>query len=210
MQIFLKKQENGMKNDGDMMLPAPDLGLGVSLMKALERRRTKRKWRDEDISQQDLANLLWCACGITREETKRSKSRRTVPSGRNSQTIQIYVALPAGLFKYNEKVHGLELKKREDVRKHISTQKMMQSAPAGLIYVSDYSRLKGYVGCDDHRKWFVAGTETGFVSQNVYLYCAAAGLNTAIIGLVNREALQEVMGLDTDKRVVYTQAFGYA
>ncbi|MGE5364888.1 MAG: SagB/ThcOx family dehydrogenase [Bacteroidota bacterium] len=191
-------------------LPDPQKELAYPLMKALELRRTKRKWKDSHLSVQTLSNLLWAACGIAAAETKRSKSKRTVPSARNSQAVSVYIALPEGVYLYDETRHSIVLIKNRDVREFISNQKMMKSAPAGLIYVADFSRLKGYAGTDDKRKWFVSGTETGFISQNVYLYCAAAGLSTAIIGLVNREELEKVMGLSEYQKVIFTQAVGEA
>lgn len=177
-------------------------------MKALEMRRTKRRWKDSTLSAQEMSDVLWAACGITKDVTVRSKSKRTAPSARNSQTIKIYVALNKGLFQYDEKNHALVLIYEKDIREYVSNQKMMKSAPVGLIYVSDYSKLKGYIATDDNMKWFIAGTETGFISQNVYLYCAAAQLSTAVIGLVNREKLQEIMRLPHYEKVVYTQVIG--
>ena len=178
-------------------------------MKALQLRRTKRKWKDDDLSIQEISNLLWAACGQTMLGTPKSKSRRTVPSGRNSQTIKVYIALCTGLYEYNEKKHLLILKKEMDIREHLTNQKMMKNMPVGLIYVSDYSKLKGYVGTDDSRKLFVAGTETGFISQNVYLYCASANLNTAVIGLVNREKLHNIMALNDFENIIYTQSYNF-
>jgi SagB-type dehydrogenase family enzyme len=189
-------------------LPKPQKELEFPLMKALELRRTKRKWKDSSLSDQEISNILWAACGITMVETKVSKSKRTAPSARNAQTVKIYVALDKGLFQYDEKNHALILLKEQDVREHISNQKMMKSAPVGLIYVADYSRLKGYIGTNDHQKWFVAGTETGFISQNVYLYCASAKLSTAVIGLVDRDKLHKIMELPDYEKVVYTQVIG--
>ncbi|MBI9033131.1 MAG: SagB/ThcOx family dehydrogenase [Bacteroidales bacterium] len=189
-------------------LPNPQKDLEFPLMKALENRRTKRRFKESNLSISEISNILWAACGITKEETIRSKSKRTAPSARNSQTIKIYVALDKGLFLYDEKNHGLIRILEADIRKYISNQKMIKSTPMGLIYVSDYSKLKGYIGTDDNQKWFVAGTETGFISQNVYLYCASAKLNTAVIGLVNRDKLQAIMGLPDFEKVVYTQAIG--
>jgi SagB-type dehydrogenase family enzyme len=192
-----------------IQLPPPEKNLDFPLMKALEKRRSKRKWKNEPLSDQELSNLLWAACGITMEETKKSKSRRTSPSATNSQAIKIYVALKKGLFLYNEKKHELIQIHSKDIIKYISNQKMIQSAPVGLIYVSDYSRMKSYLSKkDEDRKWFVSGTETGFISQNVYLYCAAAKLNTVVIGLVNRDQLHEIMGLKDYEKIVYTQAVG--
>ena len=191
-----------------IVLPAPQRELDFPLMKALEKRRTIRKWQNISLSDQELSNLLWAACGITQEETKRSKSKRTAPSATNSQAIKIYIALEKGLFLYDEKNHKLIQFLSDDIRKNISNQKMMQSAPVGLIFVSDYSKMKTYLAKDENRKWFVSGTETGFISQNVYLYCASAKLNTAIIGLVNRDKLHKIMGLKDYEKVVYTQVVG--
>ncbi len=191
-------------------LPPPQKDLDFPLMKALELRRTRRRWSEEGLTLREISNLLWAACGITLEETKKSKSRRTAPSGRNSQTIGVYIALGSGLYRYEEKGHRLIRTLSEDIREHLGNQKMMKSMPAGLIYVSDFTKLTGYTGTDDKRKWFVAGTETGFISQNVYLYCASAQLSTAVIGLVDREKLHGIMGLQEHEKIVYTQAVGKA
>jgi SagB-type dehydrogenase family enzyme len=189
-------------------LPKPQKDLDYPLMKAIELRRTKRKWQDSNLSDQEISNLLWAAGGITHEESKSSKSRRTAPSACNSQEIEIYVALYNGLFFYDGKEHQLVRVFSEDIRKDIGTQKMMRSAPVGLIYVSDYSKLSSFIFKDENRKWFTSAADTGFISQNVYLYCAAANLSTAILGLVDRDKLQKIMGLNENERIVYTQVVG--
>lgn len=189
-------------------LPEPQKDLKFPLMKAIELRRTKRKWRDSNFSDQEISNILWAACGITYKETKRSKSRRTVPSACNSQEIKVYVALYNGLYLYDEKKHQLVKVLSEDIRENIGTQKMMRSAPVGLIYVSDYSKMKTFLFKDDHRKWFTSTVDTGFISQNVYLYCAAANLNTALLSLVDRDKLHKIIGLNENEKVVYTQVIG--
>lgn len=195
-----------MKNS--IQLPPPQKDLKFPLMQALEKRRTKRKWQPGPLSPQELSNLLWAACGITRVATRTSKSKRTAPSASNSQAIKIYVALPEGLFRYDEGVHQLILEVEKDLRADIGTQKMMQSAPMGLVYVADFSKMKTYLSKDEARKWLVAATDTGFISQNVYLYCTAANLSTAVLGLVDREKLHERMGLAAHEKVIYTQVVG--
>lgn len=189
-------------------LPEPQRNLDFPLMKAFEKRRTKRKWLTDSLSDQELSNLLWSACGITLEETKNSKSKRTIPSACNSQEIKIFVALNKGLFLYDEKNHQLVQTLVKDIRKNIGTQKMMHSAPVGLIYVSDYSKLKSFLFKNDDQRWFTSGTDTGFISQNVYLYCAAAKLSTSILGLVDRNKLHNIMNLNEYEKVIYTQVIG--
>ena len=189
-------------------LPEPQKELPFPLMRAIEKRRTRRRWKKEPLSQQDISNILWVACGKTMKATKKRKSRRTIPSSRNSQAMKVYIALEQGLFRYDDNTHSLVFIKTDDIRAHCTNQKMMKNMPAGLVYIADFLTLKGYIGKDEHQKLFVAGTETGFMSQNVYLYCASAGLSTAVIGLVNRPKLHETMGLADYERVVFTQAVG--
>ena len=43
-------------------LPMPQKDLAFPLMKALEKRRSIRKWTDEPLLEQELSNLLWAAC----------------------------------------------------------------------------------------------------------------------------------------------------
>jgi len=57
-------------------LPSPQIELPFPLMKAINQRRTKRRFAAEAVGEQDLSNLLWAACGITCEATKRAKSKR--------------------------------------------------------------------------------------------------------------------------------------
>ncbi len=68
--------------------------------------------------------------------------------------------------------------------------------------------MKTYLAKDDNRKWFVSGTDTGFISQNVYLYSAAAKLNTVVLGLVHRDKLHKIIALKECEKVVYTQVVG--
>lgn len=52
----------------------------------------------------------------------------------------------------------------------------------------------------DTDRGFYAAADTGFISQNVYLYCASEGLATAVRASVNREALAKAMQLRPDQR----------
>ena len=194
----------------DIILPAPQLDLDFPLMEALKNRRTKRKWKPEPLSMQEVSDILWCACGETKPATNRSKNRRTVPSACNSQLIKVYAALESGVYKYNEPEHKLVQITKEDIRCNIGTQKMMKSAPFGIIYVADFGKSTGIIKSNYGQKMFVGGTEAGLMSQNVYLYCAAAGLNTVLIALTDRDYLKKSLRLDESCEVIYTQAAGRA
>ena len=191
-----------------MKLPEPQKNLGFPLMKALEQRRSVRKWEKTPLSEQEISNLLWAACGITKNKYGKVKSKRTAPSACNSQEIRVYVLLEKGAFLYDEENHELTEILPRDIREHIGTQKMMKSAPVGLVFVADLSRMTSPFVRNKEAQRFSAWVDTGYISQNVYLYCAAANLGTVALSLVDREKLQKLMKLKEHEKIVLTQAVG--
>lgn len=189
-------------------LPEPQIELEFPLMKALEKRRSIRKWKDTPISEQELSNLLWAACGITKNKYGNVKSKRTAPSACNSQEIRVYVLLEKGVFLYNEENHELVKIFTKDIREYTGTQKMMKSAPMGLVFVADLLRMNSPFLKSKEAKRFSAWVDTGYISQNVYLYCAASNLSTVVLSLVNRDKLHELMQLQEHEKIVLTQVVG--
>ncbi|MBU4053393.1 MAG: nitroreductase family protein, partial [Proteobacteria bacterium] len=78
--------------------------------------------------------------------------------------------------------------------------------PVNLVYVADFSKM-GKANLDD--KVLYSAADTGFISQNVYLYCASEGLATVVRGLVDKAVLGEKIKLGPDQRVILTQSVGY-
>ena len=56
---------------------------------------------------------------------------------------------------------------------------------------------------------FYAATDTGFISENVYLFCASTGLVTVVRGNIDKPALAKAMKLRPDQKVILTQTVGY-
>lgn len=182
-------------------LPEPDTEGGKPLMQALKARRSTRSFSLKELTRQQLSDLLWAANGINRP----AEGKRTAPSAHNNQEIDIYVALKAGLFLYDAKGRQLQKISAEDVRSATGGQGFVKDAPLNLIYVADYSRMGGSQTSKD----FYAATDTGFIGQNVYLYCASAGLATVVRGWVDRDRLAKVMGLADHQKIILAQTVGY-
>ena len=183
-------------------LPAPDMEGGLPLMKALSLRSSSRSFSPEELPAQVLSDLLWAASGINRPES----GLRTAPTARNMQQIDVYVATVRGLYIYHPKDHALIPVLAKDIRAVTGRQDFAAVAPVNLVFVADYSRMGDM---PEEAKKFYAATDTGFISQNVYLYCASAGLATVVRGLVDREALAKAMELGPDRHVVLAQTVGY-
>jgi len=183
-------------------LPIPQMDGGKPLMQALKDRRTSRAFSGEELSIQELSDMLWAAFGVNRPET----GKRTAPSAVNWQEIDIYVATADGLYLYDAPPHVLRPILREDIRALTGLQSFVKKAPVNLIFVADYSKMGQ---ASDEDKDFYSAANTGFISQNVYLYCASQGLATVVRGLIDRPALAEAMGLKSDQKVILAQTVGY-
>lgn len=77
-------------------LPAPKTEGGMPLMQALKLRSTSRSFAPDPLPIQTLADLLWAAWGINRPQD----GKRTAPSARNVQEINVQVITAAGAYIY--------------------------------------------------------------------------------------------------------------
>jgi len=93
-----------------------------------------------------------------------------------------------------------------DVRGLTGKQSFVTDAPVTLIYVADLRKMGNI---PDDEKNFYAAADTGFISQNVYLFCASEGLATVVRGAVDKETLAKVMKLGKDQKIILTQSVGY-
>ncbi len=183
-------------------LPAPNTTGGKPLMEALSMRSTSRDFSDEKLPSQVLSDLLWAACGVNRPES----GKRTAPTAMNMQEIDVYVAMAEGLYLYDAAKHMLVPVLGEDIRAATGRQDFVGAAPVNLVYVADLSKMtRG----DEEQKKFYSATDTGFIGQNVYLFCASQGLVTVVRGAVDKEALAAAMKLRPDQKVVLAQTVGY-
>ncbi len=182
-------------------LPEPQRTGGMPLLEAFNNRQTIRSFSNRQLSSQDLSNLLWAAFGINRDD-----GRRTAPSARNWQEMDIYLIMKDGWYLYEPKEHVLIKKGDEDLREYAGSQDFVSTAPLNLIFVSDHDRM---TGASEENRVFYSATDVGFISQNVYLFCASEGLATVVRGLVDRDKLREVLKLRPSQHVILGQTVGY-
>jgi len=179
----------------------PPLG-GNSFLQLLSKRSSSREYSSEPLPVNILAGLLWAAFGINRPES----GKRTAPSAVNRQEIDIYVAAANGLYLYDAKSSALKPILADDLRALTGRQAYVKEAPIGLIYASDYAKFeKG----TEEEKLFYSAADTGFISQNVYLYCASEGLATVVHMVSDKPALAKAMKLRPEQKIILAQSVGY-
>ena len=189
----------------DITLPVPDKTGGKPLMQALNERQTIRTFTLDNLTPQQLSDLLWAGWGINRADQK----KRTAPSARNFQEIDVYVAIASGLYLYDASANMLKQIHNKDIRALCGTQPFVATAPLNLIYVADMGKLgrkEGEVIKDG--ELFSSYANTGFIAQNVYLYCASANLGCVIRGMVPKDKLAPEMGLKSNQVIILSQTVG--
>jgi nitroreductase len=174
---------------------------GNTAIQLLGKRASSRDFSAQPLSAEVLSNLLWAAWGINRPD-----GHRTAPSANNRQDIDVYAVLPDGVYLYDAEAHQLKPVAGGDLRALTGGQPFVKDAPLNLVYVSDYARLKGVT---DEERVFYSGAHTGFVAENVYLYCASEGLATVVRAMVDKPALAKALKLKADQHITLCQTVGY-
>ncbi len=179
---------SGIANAENITLPVPETTGGKPLMQAMAERKTVREFADRPVSAQDLSNILWAAYGFNRP------NKRTIPTARNEQGMDVYVLTAEGAFLYNAKDNVLEQVVKKDLRDLLVPQDFARKAPLTLLFVEKQHKY--------------AGMHAGSAYQNVGLYCASAGLNNVVRGMYDADGLAKALNLG-DREVIVTQTIGY-
>ncbi|MBU6443286.1 MAG: SagB/ThcOx family dehydrogenase [Alphaproteobacteria bacterium] len=182
-------------------LPAPRQEGGMPLMSALKSRRSTREYSDRPLPQQTLSDLLWAAFGINRPG-----GDRTAPYWRHIMVIDVYAAMADGVWLYDPLSHTLLPHLAADVRADTGQQDFVGTAPLDLVYVAHGERMMD-VSSEDSRVY--ACVDTGFIGQNVYLFCASEGLATVFRGAVDYPRLDKLLKLPAQQFVTFAQTVGF-
>ncbi|MEN6577628.1 MAG: SagB/ThcOx family dehydrogenase [Phycisphaerales bacterium] len=195
-----------------IVLPKPEKDGGKSVLAALWERKTVRDIRDEKLPPQVLSNLLWAAFGVNRERGNFGEPGRTAPSASNSQEIDLYVALPEGVYLYEAVPHRLVPVAAGDFRAR-SGRRAATTAPVNIFYVVDLAR---YVleGNPDRRindpevqkSYYYCAS--GLIAQSVYLFAASQGLAAWFHNCDKDNTIREFK-LRSQQRVLFAQTVGY-
>ncbi|WP_321915634.1 nitroreductase family protein [Paraburkholderia sp. J11-2] len=182
-------------------LPRPHLDGGAPLMTVLAHRKSTRTCADSALTLNTIGELLWAADGINRPES----GGHTAPSAHGIHEIDIYAALPLGVYRYEPALHHLVLKHRVDARNMTGYQDFVAKAPLDLVYVLRGSQV---LDTPPQQRELFAGIAAGAICQNVSLYCASEGLATVVRGWINRRLLADALRLNEDEIPLLAQTVG--
>jgi len=198
-----------LPQQGDLPDPA------VPLRTFIQQRVTVRKYRDQPLSVDELAYLLWCTQGV--KVIKRSITLRTVPSAGARHAFETYLLvnkvsnIKSGLYRYLALEHALlrmdfPAEICEQVTDACLHQKHVADSAVTFLWVAVTERMEwGY----PDRGYRYLHLDAGHVCQNLYLAAESIDCGVCAIAAFDDDALNQAVRVDGESMfVIYAASLG--
>lgn len=185
----------------NIQLPAPNPErASISVTEALATRHSVREYSDAELSEQELSDLCWAACGVTRDA-----NHRTAPTAMNRKEIRLYAFTAQGAYEYLAAENILAQVATGDHRALIANgQDFVAKAPVSLVMVIDFERF----GKMDERSKMMGCVDAGNVSENINLYCQSVGLCTVPRATMDTEGIKKLLNLSDQQLPIMNNPVG--
>jgi len=189
-----------------IVLPEPMTAGEMSLEEVLASRRSLRKFSDEELTLQEVSQLLWAAQGITLE----SKGFRTAPSAGALYPLEVYLLDSSAVYHYLPEKHALERILNLDLRQEMMSAALGQwavgDAPVVFVITGVVQRTAAKYGKRAERYVYI---EAGHSAQNLLLQATALGLGGVPIGAFYDDEVAEVLDLPGGELSIYIIPVGH-
>jgi SagB-type dehydrogenase family enzyme len=175
----------------------------IDLRKAIEGRKSLRRYSRTPLKLEELSFLLWCTQGV-KEVIPGSATFRTVPSAGARHALETYLmvnnvdSLKQGLYWYSALRHGLILIEEGDrladrlVAACLGQRFVAQSGVAFIWTAMSY-RMTWRYSERGYRYYFL---DAGHACQNLYLAAEAIGCGACAIAAFSDDAVDEFLHVD--------------
>jgi nitroreductase len=177
----------------DIQLKTPTRTGGKAFMETLNARRSERVFVKKKMPVQMLSDLLWAANGFNRTD------KRTAPTAMNKQEVELFVVMDDGAYFYDARANVLKLVAKGNFKAALGQANISEKAALSIVIVADTGMTSGkfaYVDC-------------GYVSQNIYLFAASAGLGTVARGSYDGAGLFKALQEKENQEVVLVHPVGF-
>jgi SagB-type dehydrogenase family enzyme len=178
----------------------------------LKDRRSRRKYKDHQLSLQELSFLLWATQGVDRKMDNNYATFRPVASAGARHPFETYLwifnveGLKKGVYRYLALSHELMFVKEVE-----GLEEKANAATLGQVFVGN-SAVTLVWSCVPYRgEWRYNITshkamllDAGHVCQNLYIACEAVGSGTCAIAAYDQRLCDELIDVDgTEEFTVY-------
>ncbi|MGI5826264.1 MAG: SagB/ThcOx family dehydrogenase [Patescibacteria group bacterium] len=176
----------------------------VSVEEAIAKRKSVRHFKDEQLSFQDISQLLWAAYGEGR-----------VPSAggiyplRISLIVEKVELMEPGVYRYFPATHSLSEVLDGTVGRQLEQaafgQIFLKEAAVTIVIAAEYREIT--------RKYGPKGVvftymEAGHSGQNIYLQAQSLGLGTVAVGAFDEEKVRVLLNVSEEEEILYLMPVG--
>jgi SagB-type dehydrogenase family enzyme len=188
----------------------------LDLLSAIRNRRSRRAYRPDHLTLEELSFLLWATQGI-KEKLDAGHALRTVPSAGCRHALETYLCIfrvtgvDPGLYRYLPLEHQLLFEFADDrLAQRLSQAAFGQPYPAHsavtLIWTAVPYRMEWRYDLAAHK---VIAIDAGHVCQNLYLACEAIQAGTCAIAAYDQDAMDQLLRIDgKDEFAIYLASIG--
>ncbi|MBG0788513.1 MAG: SagB/ThcOx family dehydrogenase [Anaerolineaceae bacterium] len=200
-------------------LPKPveiDLG-SYDLRKAIEERRSLRRYSEESLSLEELSYVLWLTQGVKSIDEKRHVTWRTVPSAGCRHPFETYLSinrvegLEPGLYRYlaiEHKLVALRLdeKVNEEITEASLKQRHVATSAVTFLWAAVPERTVWRYSERSYRYLYL---DAGHVCQNLYLAAESINCGICAIAAFDDDEADAILGLNPPEMfVIYMASLG--
>lgn len=191
----------------EINLPAPRSEGKMSLEAAIAARRSVRSFTSQEVTLEEIGQLLWAAQGITGPK----EYLRAAPSAGGCCPLEFYVCRKDGIWHYRPQGHRLILHRPGDIRASLAeaawNQNYIAQAPVTFAIGAVFSRTTRRYG-DRGRTRYVP-MDVGHAAENLLLQAVALGLASVPIGAFDDAAVARVLSLPPEEEPLYLLPVGH-
>ncbi|MFA6431363.1 MAG: SagB/ThcOx family dehydrogenase [Candidatus Margulisiibacteriota bacterium] len=187
-------------------LPEPKISGKVSLEESIAKRRSDRAFYTQELTIEQISQLLWAAQGIT----DKGWGFRAAPSAGSLYPLTLYVIKSDGVFKYIPDGHKIIQTSTEDKRPSLVRASLGQAyigeAPLVIVIAGNFRITEAKYG---QRAYRYINMEVGHVAENIALQAVALGLSNVNVGAFWDDVVAKVLELPETQDPFYIIPIGY-
>jgi len=187
------------------------------LRRAIEERRSVRRYSQDSLSLEELSYLLWLTQGVKKINEKRAVTLRTVPSAGCRHPLETYLSinrvdgLEPGLYRFVASTHQLVALQVDETFNHQLTevclgQRQVQTSAVTFIWAAvPYRTIWRY----SERSYRYLYLDAGHVCQNLHLAAESINCGICAIGAYDDDGADKLLGFTPPEMfVIYIASLG--
>lgn len=185
-------------------LPAPRLRGLATVEESLAKRRSVREFQERDLSWEDIGQLLWACQGVTDPQ-----GLRTAPSAGALYSLDVFVVMSSGVYRYHPGPHEVRRIAGRDVRRRLRSAALDQDALEApcIIAIAGVEQRTARKYGDRAQRYVVL--EAGHAAQNVLVQATALGLGAVPIGAFDDEEVRMTLGAPSGEEILVLIPVGH-